>query len=239
MNILGRRAFGLTTWSPSWPTRSRRPERISIAARCARTGANWPKARLELAAARPGKSGRLKVYQAGFGFHESVVAASSQKAALRLWGARQNLFAEGQAHVTTDAAAVGAALAHPQTPLRRAVGSDGPFVLDPAEASPPKLPDAPKRLPDARPKKPKQKPAKTSPNRSGLRAAEASVLKIERDLKRWRELFQGRRAALEAEEAEAERRFARARVAAERRFKRERDAYAADGEDREHGDTST
>jgi hypothetical protein len=69
----------------------------------------------------PAKARKLKVYQAPFGFHESVVAAPSQTAALRAWGSHQNLFAEGLAKVTTESAAVEAALKHPETPLRRAI----------------------------------------------------------------------------------------------------------------------
>jgi hypothetical protein len=74
----------------------------------------------------------LKVFQAQFGFYDSVVAASSQAAALRAWGTHQNLFADGQARVTMDEAAVKAALSHPETPLRRAVGSNDGFELEPA-----------------------------------------------------------------------------------------------------------
>jgi hypothetical protein len=48
----------------------------------------------------PGR--KLKVFQAQFGFHDSVVAAPSQTAALRAWGTRQNLFGEGQARLTED-----------------------------------------------------------------------------------------------------------------------------------------
>ena len=67
---------------------------------------------------------KLKVFQAQFGFYDTVVAAPSQAAALRAWGMHQNLFASGEATVTTDEAAVAAAIAHPETPLRRAVGSN-------------------------------------------------------------------------------------------------------------------
>lgn len=70
-----------------------------------------------------GKGVRLKVYAAQFGFHDSVVAAHSQAVALVAWGTRQNLFAEGRAKVTHDPDALAAALAHPEVPLRRAVGS--------------------------------------------------------------------------------------------------------------------
>ncbi len=52
---------------------------------------------------------KLKVFQAQMGFYDTVVAASSQAAALRAWGTRQNLFASGDAALTTEASAVAAA----------------------------------------------------------------------------------------------------------------------------------
>jgi hypothetical protein len=69
---------------------------------------------------------KLKVFQAQFGFYDTVMAAASQAAALRVWGTHQNLFASGQAKLSDDLRAVDAALAHPQTPLMRAVGSSDP-----------------------------------------------------------------------------------------------------------------
>jgi hypothetical protein len=63
---------------------------------------------------------RLKVFQAQIGFYDTVVATPSQAAALRAWGVRQDLFAAGQARIADDAQAIDAALAHPDTPLRRA-----------------------------------------------------------------------------------------------------------------------
>ena len=111
---------------------------------------------------------RLKVFQAQFGFYDTVVAAPSQAAALRAWGVRQNLFAAGQARVTDDAQAVEAALAHPETPLRRAVGSFDPFALEPARL--PKIPDAPQKAaaiaPAAKAKPPRRK--KPPPDHTAL-----------------------------------------------------------------------
>ena len=63
---------------------------------------------------------RLKVFQVHLGFYDTVVAAPSQAAALRAWGTHQNLFADGQARVTDDPQAIEAALAYPETPLKRA-----------------------------------------------------------------------------------------------------------------------
>jgi hypothetical protein len=172
------------------------------------------------------KPRRMKVYQSAFGFHESVVAAPNQTAALAIWGARQNLFAEGQAHVTTDAAAEAAALKHPETPLRRAVGSNDPFVLDPANASPPKVPSAPKRSEAARPSKTaKPRPA----DRSALTAAEAALHRLESGHEDEQREFERRQAALDKEAAVARRRFGKARVAAERKLERARAAFVAAG----------
>ena len=54
---------------------------------------------------------KLKVYSTPIGFHDALVAAPSQKAALEAWGADTNLFSQGAgtnlfsqgaAHVVTD-----------------------------------------------------------------------------------------------------------------------------------------
>jgi hypothetical protein len=44
----------------------------------------------------------LKVYSTPIGFHDALVAAPNQKAALEAWGAGTNLFSQGAAHVVTD-----------------------------------------------------------------------------------------------------------------------------------------
>jgi hypothetical protein len=70
---------------------------------------------------------KLKVFQAQFGFYDTVVAAPSRAAALHAWGSRQDLFANGQAKVTTDEAAVAAAptipVPLPLVAMARASGS--------------------------------------------------------------------------------------------------------------------
>jgi hypothetical protein len=158
------------------------------------------------------KPRRLKVYKAVFGFHESVVASPNQAAALAAWGVRQNLFAEGQAAVTTDAKAIAAALAQPETPLRRAIGSDGPFVLEPAP------PEVPKARSAAKPRKP---PA----DRAALDAAEKALAALEQGHRETREGFDRRRRALDAEQDAAERGWAEERRAAEEAAERARRAY--------------
>jgi len=170
---------------------------------------------------------KLKVYQARFGFYDSVVAAPNQAAALRAWGTRQNLFGEGQATLTTDETVVAAALAHPETPLRRAIGSDAPFSLEPAA---PNLPDPPKPARKAAPKTPPAPaPAKPPPDRARLDAAEAALDKIDARRKRQEADLRSRREALEAEDAEAREAWARQRAQAKERIEQERAAYLKAG----------
>ncbi len=126
---------------------------------------------------------KLKVFQAQFGFYDTVVAAASQAAALRAWGTHQNLFASGEAKITTDEAAVAAALEHPETPLRRAVGSTDPFQLEPTSL--PTVPDAPKRVAAKPTAKAKPKSAPKPPvDRSTLDAAEAALHQLDEARKR-------------------------------------------------------
>ncbi len=142
------------------------------------------------------KGRRLKVFQAQFGFYDTVVAAPSQAAALQAWDTRQNLFADGQAWLADDAQAVRAALDHPGTPLRRAVGSTDPFGLEPAGL--PNIPDAPRReaaSPQAKARRPERPPA----DRSALDAAQAALRKFEDRRKAEEADFRRRQAALDEE----------------------------------------
>ena len=114
----------------------------------------------------PGR--QLKVYEAQLGFYDTVVAAPNQKAALKAWGSRLNLFGLGLAKVSTDEAAAAAAREHPETPLVRAVGSNDPFRL--------KATSVPK-IPKSRPKAVAEvaAPAETKPLDGS--AARASVIR--------------------------------------------------------------
>ena len=131
---------------------------------------------------------KLKVFQALFGFFDTVVAAPSQAAALRAWGTHRNLFATGHARVATDEAAIAAALEHPGTLLRRAVGSNNPFALEPTSL--PKIPDLPAAMPALKrpaPKtaKPKAEPVRRPPaDRSRLDAAQAALAELDDRRKR-------------------------------------------------------
>jgi hypothetical protein len=156
---------------------------------------------------------RLKVFQAQFGFFDTVVAAPSQAAALRAWGTHQNLFASGEAKVTTEEAAVAAATAHPEIPLRRAVGSTDAFALEPTSL--PKVPDVPKR-PGVRPIAKPTPAASPKPmaDRSSLDAAETILVAL--DERRKTEEAELRREVdeLEARKTAAQNRYVEARKSA-------------------------
>jgi hypothetical protein len=172
---------------------------------------------------------RLKVFQAQFGFYDTVIAAPSRAAALRAWGVHQDLFADGQARETTDAQAVEAALAHPDTPLRRAVGSSDPFALE--SVGLPKVPDAPRK---AAPAKVKAKPAPAKPpaDRSALDKAEAALRGLDEARKGEEADLRRRQTDLDAEIQAAQGAYVERRKAAAAAIEQARDAYRkAGGED--------
>ncbi len=74
------------------------------------------------------KTGRrhFKVFSTQIGFHDVIVAAPSQKAALAAWGVRQNLFASGKAIDTKDLDKA-VALEAPGELMARPLGSNKPF----------------------------------------------------------------------------------------------------------------
>lgn len=135
---------------------------------------------------------RLKVFTTQSGFYDLAVAAPSQPAALRAWGIRQNLFAEGLAAVATDKTVVKAALAQPGVVLKRPLGTKGAFS---EETALPKLKGAAKK-------------AKKRPSA----AARAAVREADEDLARAQQEHEAARRALEAERADVD-----ARLEAERK----------------------
>jgi hypothetical protein len=172
---------------------------------------------------------RLKVFQAQFGFYDTVVAAASQAAALQAWGTHQNLFASGQARAMDDPQAIEAALANPGMTLKRAAGSDEPFALE--ATSLPSVPDAPKRAADRPPATPPP-PAKPPVDRSSLDAAEAALRKLDEDRKREEAEIRQRQDALDAKRSEAQAAYVEARKAATTAVVAARGAYRdAGGED--------
>ena len=178
---------------------------------------------------------KLKVFQAQFGFFDMVLAAPSQAAALRAWGTHRNLFATGHAKLATDEAAIAAALEHPGTLLRRAVGSNDPFSVEPTSlpkvrdlaAAMPEFESPPKAQPQPK-QKPKPPPArKPPPDRSRLDAAEAALQKLheqrvqeEADLRRQQEELDAKREAAQQRYIEARKRATAAVIAAREAYRR-------------------
>lgn len=174
-------------------------------------------------------AGRLKVFQAQFGFYDSVVAAPSQAAALRAWGTHQNLFADGQARVATDKAAVEAALSHPNTPLRRALGSQSAFAVEPTSL--PVVPDLPKSAGRKRAPAPPRAPVRPKPpaDRSELDAAERTAARLEEEREDENRAFARRQSELDAAIAAARKRYEHRRKTVGAAVAAARDAYRKAG----------
>ena len=182
----------------------------------------------------------LKVYQTQIGFYDLVVAAPSQAAALRAWGIHLNMFADGSARIATDEQAITAALAQPEMPLKRGVGTNDPFSLNPGL---PRFADLPPAGKKATAKRQLATSEPKPPDRSALDAAEAASRRIsdERrtqestyakqyaELQAEEEQLRKRRAAIEAEEAATKRHFDAAVLRAEKIVQRERQAFMRAG----------
>lgn len=148
-------------------------------------------------------SKHLKVYQAHLGFYDTIIAATSQKAALEAWGAGKGEFARGFARVTSDPVAVQNALAFPGEVLRRPFGSSGPFKRE-ADAVP-----APRVLPrQNRAGKERRKKAAIAERK----AAEQEIREAKAEAARAREELKQRESELAREKAAAEEK-ARQRIA--------------------------
>jgi colicin import membrane protein len=84
---------------------------------------------------------KFKTFTTEQGFFELAVAASSRTAALRAWGMKHDLFAQGLARESKDKQAA-ATLAQPGVVLKRPLGSKGTFgtesVLPKVKNVPPK-----------------------------------------------------------------------------------------------------
>jgi hypothetical protein len=171
---------------------------------------------------------KLKVFEARFGFYDTVVAAPSQAAALRAWDTHQNLFASGDARVTDDKDAVAAALEHPQTPLRRAVGSHDPFLLQPKSL--PTVPDGPRKKAPAVPAKAKPKLApRVAPDRSKLKAAESALRDLDEKRKQEEAALRRDAEALEARRSAAQAAYIESRKAATAAVQAAREDYRKAG----------
>jgi len=144
----------------------------------------------------------LKTYRAEIGgTHEWIVAARNQKEAAEIWGTDTDVFREGRGGPTTIPTLVRAAMEEPGRPLRRVLGSNGPFKPIPrnndleswrlavaaAGTDPNRKREKPKPAkdepkPDPQKAKPEPKPEpppKPKPDRSALDAAETALAAFE------------------------------------------------------------
>lgn len=164
-------------------------------------------------AQKPAK--RLKVFVTRIGLHEWAVAASSQKAALKAWDVRENLFASGAAKETQDVAAVEAALKSPGVPVR----APGPKIVLPASSNVVNL--------EGRRPKPKPAVAMAKKDRSKLDAAEKALVAYQKEAKARLAEIDRRRRMLEGEVEALEAEIDRQTRALEGRVLRERKHYEA------------
>jgi len=160
---------------------------------------------------------RLKVYATKIGFHDVIVAAPNQKAALAAWDIRDNLFADGAAAVTKDPEAEKAALASPGRPLRRLAGSSDPWKAADQPSATPRLQAGGK----ARPRR--------APDRSRLDKAEAALAEAEAAAEAGRRRLDKERAAFERDQAKVREQLDDAVAAARRRAEAARTAFRKAG----------
>ena len=112
---------------------------------------------------------KLKVYRTPIGFHDAYVAAPSQKAALKAWGADADLFARGVAEVVTDESLLAEPLARPGEVVKRLRGS----AAEQLAAAPPVRREPAKVAPA------KRVPAVPKPDRADVEAAEQALATAE------------------------------------------------------------
>ena len=158
-------------------------------------------------------SKRLKVFVTRIGLHEWAVAVSSQKAALKAWDVRENLFASGAAKETHDVAAIEAAMKSPGEPVR----VPGPKIVLPPPANVVQL--------EGRRPKPRLEPASGKKDRSKLDAAEKALVAYQKESKRRLAEMDKRRRLLDDEAEALESEIDRQTRALETRVKRERAHY--------------
>ena len=172
---------------------------------------------------------RLKVFQAPFGFYDTIVAVPSRAAALRAWGTRQDLFAFGQAHEVDNPESIAAALSQPGVVLKRAIGTNAPVAKE--ATSLPILPDAPKpkvvkaASKQTAPPRPRAQP----PDRGALTRAETSLGAIDKARKAEEAEFHRQQEERDAARAAAQAVYVQRRKAATSAVVAARKAYRKAG----------
>lgn len=178
----------------------------------------------------------LKVFRTAIGFHDAYVAAPSQKAALKAWGADANLFAAGLAERVEDPELMREPLANPGTVVRRLRGTLAEHIaaLPKDEVRPAKRPPKPSaEIPPAAPPTAKARAPKPAPppkprprpDRAPLDKAEAELADLAHRHAAAKAAFARRLAELERERQALEVQQARERDKIERRVATARDRY--------------
>lgn len=173
--------------------------------------------------AKAKRKAKLKVYSTPIGFHDALVAAPSQKAALEAWGAGTNLFSQGSAHLVTDPKLAKVPLEHPGQVVKVLRGSEAEQLAALDRSERPARTKA--RKAEVLPKTGRKRPPK--PSRAALARAEAALEKLEKKQESERASLDERIKALERKRRELERRHERSRDSAKERLENERSSYDA------------
>lgn len=142
---------------------------------------------------------KLKVFRTAIGFHDAYVAAPSQKAALKAWGADANLFARGAAELVTDAALCEEPLAHPGKIIKRLRGTEAEHLAALGATGQPGKKVGAKTAGATRRK------SAPRPDRKALDEAENELAAAEREMEQVARTFREREHQLAAERRAAER----------------------------------
>ncbi|MFM9864122.1 MAG: hypothetical protein ACKVRO_10995 [Micropepsaceae bacterium] len=156
---------------------------------------------------------RTKVYMTRIGVRDWLVAADSQKAALKAWDVHRNLFSTGEARITNDAAHVALAMKTPGLP----VPAPGRVVVPEEKGRGSNV----VRLSTARPAKVEVPSPKDT---SKLDTVEQELRAFERDTVRARAEIEKRKRAVETELEAFDAAAERKRILLAKRIKREREA---------------
>jgi flagellar motility protein MotE (MotC chaperone) len=166
---------------------------------------------------------KLKVFSTPIGFHDALVAAPSQKAALEAWGSDTNLFSQGSAHVVTDPKLMKVPLEHPGQVVKVLRGSEAEQLaaLDSQEPRP----SGKSRKAEVLPKTSRTRTPK--PSRTAISRAESTLEKLETEQARERDKVDEQAKALERRRRDLVRRQEGEREEAQSRLDEERKKYEA------------
>ena len=173
--------------------------------------------------AKPKRTQKLKVYSTPIGFHDALVAAPSQKAALEAWGAGTNLFSQGSAEVVTDPALTKVPLENPGQVVKVLRGSHAEQLEALDKQQKPKRKSEPK--PVVLPKT--AKPARRKPSRAALSRAESALEALEARQTEEAERVEKEIGELEKRRSNLERRHERDLHKARGGVEEERETYQA------------